>query len=258
MSPEKVLVSSMKFSKKRSEEMRQLFTMGGSHGRINKLHEDWVFDELEATKINGFTNMKQVHEDINVIRQFMNCNENDNKQSINANDPQGTYQLIANSQLQEIQEHMCCATCSQKKIKYEKMHAVESLMQIMKDHPGKSHDDLLSMWKDKENEAIVSDKKSKMKLHYCHRGLSTEMIATCEECSTQYSIKPKLSSLSGSDWNQQPTGRWNNSWYDLNVRAVLATLAIGGGGSDLSDFLSLIDIPNCANFGSNSFHKIES
>ena len=97
-----------------------------------------------------------------------------------------------------------------------------------------------------------------MKVHYCHRGLSTEMIATCEECSTEYCIKPKLSSLSGSDWNQQPTGRWNNSWYDLNVRAVLATLAIGGGGSDLSDFLSLIDIPNCANLGSNAFNKIES
>ena len=60
------------------------------------------------------------------------------------------------------------------------------------------------------------------------------------------------------DWNQQPTGRWNNSWYDLNVRVVLATMAIGCGGSDLSDFLSLLDIPNCASFGNNAFNKIES
>ena len=51
-----------------------------------------------------------------------------------------------------------------------------------------------------------------------------------------------MKSLGGSDWNQQPPGRWKNSWYDLNVRAVLASLAIEGGGSDLSDFLSLIEI----------------
>ena len=79
MSPEKVNVSSMKFSKKRLEEMRQLFTMGGSHGRMNKLHEDWVFDELEATKINGFSTMKQVHEDMKTISEFITYNENDNK-----------------------------------------------------------------------------------------------------------------------------------------------------------------------------------
>ena len=62
----------------------------------------------------------------------------------------------------------------------------------------------------------------------------------CQEFSAKHSFEPKKSVLSGCDWNQQPNGRWNNSWYDLNVRDVLATLAIGGGGGiDLLDFLSL-------------------
>ena len=67
-----------------------------------------------------------------------------------------------------------------------------------------------------------------------------------------------MSKYANLNWSQQPTCRWNNSWYDLNVRAVLATLAIGGGGSDLSDFLSFLDIPNCASFGTNAFNKIEA
>ena len=41
-------------------------------------------------------------------------------------------------------------------MKKEKMQPVESFMQIMKDHPGKSQDDLLSMWKDmKINQELV-------------------------------------------------------------------------------------------------------
>ena len=185
--------------------------------------------------------------------------QSNNKQTFKDNNQGGTYQILADSQLQELEKYICCSACDSNMIRKERLQAVESYHRMLQENSKKSNDEVLELWKDQEKDISVKEEmKSKQNLRFSHRGIATEIIATCEECANENKISPKLSILSGYDWKQQPIGRWNNSWYDLNVQVVLATMAIGCGGSDLSDFLSLLDIPNCANFGSNAFNKIKA
>ena len=67
MSPERLDISSFQFEKNRQEEMRKLFTMGGSGGKIDVRHEDWVFDEIEQSKLCGFKPIQDIDKEL-VIR----------------------------------------------------------------------------------------------------------------------------------------------------------------------------------------------
>ena len=262
MCPDKLDISSLEFSDKRKEEMRQLLTVGGHGGRTNKKDEDWNFEEFQDTQFRGFYTLREAHENINEVQKHVS-DEDDNKQCSEVNEHKGTYQILANTQLRELEKHMSCKQCTHQMVRQERLHAVQSFLQILKDNKNENYDYLFDLWKQKEQQEETNvryeDKKHNcIHLHFTHRGLATEVSTKCQECSSEHKIPPKKSSQYGLDWNQQPTRRWNNSWYDLNLRAVLATLAIGGGGSDLSDFLSFIDIPNCASFGYNAFNRIDA
>ena len=67
-----------------------------------------------------------------------NLNEdNDNKQSLKEEQKQGTYQLLANSQLLELQENMACDNCTKNRVEQERLHAVQSFLHLMKENNGK-------------------------------------------------------------------------------------------------------------------------
>ena len=255
MSPERLDISSFEFQRSRQEEMRQLFTMGGTGGKIDARHEDWVFDEIEQSKLCGFRPIEEIDKELEAIELL----EDDNKQApILETNKESTYYLIANTQLRELETLMTCAPCTKKTVRSEREDAVASFLSMMKDDPDTHPDHLFTLWKEKEK--LKQDEKTSKKLHIttANRGLATELIVQCCHCTNKHHIAPKLSRYANLDWSQQPTRRWNNAWYDINVRAVLATLAIGGGGSDISDLLSFIDVPNCASFGTNAFNKIEA
>ena len=66
------------------------------------------------------------------------------------------------------------------------------------------------------------------------------------------------SCLSGKSYAGLPSQRKNNSWFETNLRLVLATLAVGNGGSDLSDFAAFLDLPQASSFGNRPFNRIEA
>ena len=105
----------------------------------------------------------------------------------------------------------------------------------------------------KKGKNIISDKKVSFDTY----GLSSAVHLTCLECGEESTAAPKLSSFAGKDYTGQPSQRRNNSWYESNLRFVIATLAIGNGGSDLCDFLAFADLPQATSFGSRSFNRIE-
>ena len=89
-------------------------------------------------------------------------------------------------------------------------------------------------------------------------GMATGLCVQCEDCNQEiYDIPPAPSSLHGTSFKGTPSKRRNNSWFELNLRLVLATLAIGNGGSDLSDFCAFLDLPQSTSFGSKTFNKLE-
>ena len=81
---------------------------------------------------------------------------------------------------------------------------------------------------------------------------------TCNACQDETEIAPRPSSFAGLGLSGEPSGRWNNTWYETNIRLVLGTLAVGNGGMDLGDFAAIVDLPQAATFSKKPFNLIES
>ena len=107
----------------------------------------------------------------------------------------------------------------------------------------------------KQNE---KENVSKTTIRSYNYGMASGFSVACEECKEEIqSIPPPLSSLHGVGYDGEPTRRRNNTWFEGNIRLVLATLAIGNGGADISDFCAFLDLPQASHFGSKAFNKIE-
>ena len=87
--------------------------------------------------------------------------------------------------------------------------------------------------------------------------MSSAINLICKECEDVKTIPPKPSAFAGKGYNGEPSGRQNNSWFEANLRFVLAALAVGNGGSDLSDFAAFLDLPQASSFGTRAFNRIE-
>ena len=101
--------------------------------------------------------------------------------------------------------------------------------------------------------------KSVSNINFKHstHGMASSINLTCCQCHQETTIPPRLSRFAGTRYDGQPSARPNNSWYEPNIRLVLATLAIGNGASDLSDFSAFLDLPQASSFATRPFNKIE-
>ena len=89
--------------------------------------------------------------------------------------------------------------------------------------------------------------------------MASEFCATCNECDEETAkVPPPPSSLHGVGLDGTPSRRQNNTWFEGNIRLVLGTLAIGNGGTDLSDMCAFLDLPQAGSFGAKPFNRIES
>ena len=107
---------------------------------------------------------------------------------------------------------------------------------------------------EKDKNTIVRTKKLKFKIY----GMSSAINLTCTQCDNEKEIPPNPSSFAGKGFSGEPSLRKNNSWYEANLRLVLATLAVGNGASDLSDFSAFLDLPQASSFSTKPFNRIES
>ena len=87
--------------------------------------------------------------------------------------------------------------------------------------------------------------------------MSSAINLTCMECQEDSKVPPKPSTFRGKNYSGEITARSNNSWYEANLRLVIASLAIGNGGSDLADFGAFLDLPQAAPFATRPFNLIE-
>ena len=88
-------------------------------------------------------------------------------------------------------------------------------------------------------------------------GMASAINLQCSGCETQKEISPRPSSFTGQGFDGEPTARPNNSWYESNLRLVLGSLAVGNGGTDLSDMAAFMGLPQASSFGKRPFNKIE-
>ena len=88
--------------------------------------------------------------------------------------------------------------------------------------------------------------------------MASGLCVACGNCDEEIAgIPPLPSSLHNTGLNGEPSRRRNNTWFEANLRLVLATLAVGNGGTDLADFCAFLDLPQAATFGKKPFNKIE-
>ena len=104
----------------------------------------------------------------------------------------------------------------------------------------------------------TKDKRVRQEIKTKTYGMASAINLLCSECKEETEIPPKSSSFAGKGLDGEPSRRRNNMWYEANIRLVLATLAVGNGGSDLSDFAAILDPPQASSFGKRAFNRIES
>ena len=102
------------------------------------------------------------------------------------------------------------------------------------------------------------EKSVSNKINISTYGMASAINLTCSECKATTEFPPEKSSFAGKGYDGLPSNRQNNLWYEANLRLVLGTLAIGNGGSDLSDFSAILDLPQASSFGYRPFNRIES
>ena len=188
-------------------EMKALMNKGGSRGRINPKHSDWVFFPREKRRTPSMISVSNLKKDIKEIKQYTTKDDDDITFG-------SKYCLLHVDQLQSMADY-ACESCDEMKQK----------------------------------------KRSKIKIKT--NGMASSINLYCTNCNDETYIPAAPSTFKGKGFDGEPTRRENNAWFDLNLRLVLGTLAVGNGGTDLSDFAAMLDLPQSSSFGKRPFNRIE-
>ena len=79
-------------------------------------------------------------------------------------------------------------------------------------------------------------------------GIASTIEMSCSRCSKKEIIPPQSSKFKNYNVNGDVSSIANSSWYDLNLRLAIGTLASGSGGVNMSELFSFMGFPNAKTF----------
>ena len=116
---------------------------------------------------------------------------------------------------------------------------------------------LLEQWK--QGREFHTNEKNKVKIEENSLGFATSIKIGCSNCSEAKEVRAsKSKKFTGTCYSGKLSEQENCTWYEANLKLVLATIASGIGPSDMETFLSFLDLPISQSFPSQTFHKIEN
>ena len=89
-------------------------------------------------------------------------------------------------------------------------------------------------------------------------GLAGMVTTHCSHCNKSSSIPLDESMYKGTSYNGEQSNRENCSWYSINLRLVIGTLASGMGAADISCLFSFLGLPNLQSFCHRQYRRIEN
>ena len=102
-------------------------------------------------------------------------------------------------------------------------------------------------------ETKKSEEKGQISINVQNMGLEPIITLSCSRCSNQPVRLPnEYSKYKGHGYNGEMTMKENCSWFAMNIRLVLGTLAAGIGASEAATLLSFLGLPNLQSFSTIS------
>ena len=230
-------------------EMKDLFCKGGRGG---KKHQEQTPEwEYFPSNLSGWlpSKKRKAHnEDIfrdikNMDDENFNFTANESRQSSTT-----TYQMVHLKHLQDTINE-ACVTIS--RLDSDLDDFIAYCLRRDNQFSGKKLKKLKEQWKSKrKSEKDISIQCENIGLQAC-------ITLTCQKSNKQYPVKSNLTKYHKTNYKGDKCSNENCSWYDINLRLVLGTLASGLGPSDISTLLAFMGLPNLSSFSRTQFRRIE-
>lgn len=88
-------------------------------------------------------------------------------------------------------------------------------------------------------------------------GLASTINVECSCCSKVFQVDSQSSKYANSKMQGTVSSRENSSWYDLNFKLTLGTLASGLGAANVSELFYFLCIPQAKTFHKRLFSMCE-
>ena len=110
------------------------------------------------------------------------------------------------------------------------------------------------------SEWVRQKKVMKTKVNYQVKnvGIASTIEIPCSRCYKKETISPQSRKFKNYNVNGDVSSIVNSSWYDLNLRLTIGTLASGSSGSNMSELFSFLGFPNAKTFHKRVFPVRES
>ena len=89
-------------------------------------------------------------------------------------------------------------------------------------------------------------------------GIASTIEMSCSRCYKKETIPPQSRKFKNYNVNGGVSSIINSSWYDLNLRLDIGTLASGSDGAKISELFSFLGFPNAKTFHKRVFPVCES
>jgi hypothetical protein len=162
---------------------------------------------------------------------------------------EATQRVINIVDLKEGLEKMTCGECANDYAD-EQLH---NFTAYLKELGVKVPDSALEDFKVSEHIAPPPEKLRFTKFDW---GVATEVNISCKN-GHGFTAERQRSSLHGKRREGSKKTMDRLSWYELNVKLVLAGLAMGVGGKEMARLLAFLDLPTASSFETNGWNKIE-
>ena len=230
-------------------EMKNLFSKGGRGGQ--KYEEKTPEWEYFPSKLSGWlpSHTRKAHNE-NVFRNLndiseenLNVKSNELRQSSTT-----TYQMV---NLQHLQDTINEACASKATLDSDINDFITFIVRRDNQMNVSKLKKLKAEWKAKRK------KKKQIKIECENIGLHPCITLQCPKTNKRFQVKSNVTKYNQTSYKGAKCANENCSWYDVNLRLVLATLASGLGPSDITTFLSFLGLPNLTSFSRKQFHRIE-
>ena len=79
-------------------------------------------------------------------------------------------------------------------------------------------------------------------------GTASTIEMSCSHCCKAETIPPQSSKFENYNIQDEVSSVVNSSWYDLNLRLTIGTLASSSGGANMSELFSFLGFPHAKGF----------
>ena len=229
------------------KEAKNLFQRGGKGGKNFEDTSKWEYFPHHPKSLLSPSHRKTLNK--NIFQSLNTLLDNDFKEEFEKRENnEGTYQLMDTVSLEKLINTHCVCNC----------FADDPVMSFIEfcdhrdNHISHSLRILFNEWK------INREQKGKTELKVENIALQSCVTLKCNNCHRSTPLNTPRTKFHGTNYKGKPCRTENCSWFPINLKLVLATLATGLGPADIPTICSFLGLPHLRSFSKRQYYRIES